>query len=98
KNSINDFEIEIILECWKKELIDEPFYKASCNFVNLQENEEYFLNDFNDTNIKELKFKNKHCYSFHHLYDHTDLTLFELSEIKKIWFDIKVDYQFSFQL
>jgi hypothetical protein len=98
KNDIDDFEIEIILECWNKVSSDKPFFKTSCNFINLQESEKYFLYDFNDTNKKELKFNKKHCYSFHHLYDHTSLTFLEISEIEKFWFEIKVSYQFTFQL
>jgi hypothetical protein len=35
-----------------------------------------------------------HCFSFHHLYDHTDLTWFDIHNIDEINMEIKVDYQF----
>lgn len=38
--------------------------------------------------------KANHCYSFHHLYDHTKLTWFDIYNIDEVWMEIKVDYQF----
>ena len=93
-NKIDCFKIDLSLECYVTENIDEPLITTFCNFVGLQEGLTYCLTDFNDTNLKDLQLDNKHCYSFHHLYDHTELTFVEMSKIHKIWYDIKIDYQF----
>lgn len=95
--SIDDYEIELKLSCWKNEnraLEDNPFFEGYCNFMGLQRREEYFLEDYNDTNLPELTLENKHCYTFHHLYDHTELTLVEINKIEEVWIEIKVYYQF----
>jgi hypothetical protein len=42
--------------------------------------------------------KANHCYSFHHLYDHTDLTWFDIYNIDKFWMEIKVDYHFFLKI
>ena len=98
---INDFEIEITLECWNNNyykkfdsnLEGNPFFETSCNFMNFQNDIEYKNLDFYELSKNITLQKTKHCYTFHHLYDHTNLTLFDLCNIDEIWMELKVNYQ-----
>lgn len=102
--SIDDYEIEIIIECWNDNYYKKfdpsididgiPFFETRCNFIGVQEAVTYTELDFNDRiQLKAIMPKMKHCYSFHHLYDHTDLTWFDLCNIDSVWVEIRVTYQ-----
>jgi hypothetical protein len=80
-----------------------PFYKnTSDSFMTgyRQLGEEY-QTDCSNT-VSQMLFipqdsliaKANHCYSFHHLYDHSALTWFDIYNIDEVWMEIKVDYQF----
>ena len=98
---IDDYEIEIKLECWNdnyykkfdSSIEDNPFFETEFNFMGFQEASTYTELDFNDTNLKAAMPKMNHCYSFHHLYDHTDLTWFDLCNIDSVWIELIVNYQ-----
>ena len=98
---IYDFEIEITLECWNKnyyenfdsDLEGNPFYEISCNFMNFQNDIMYKKLDFYEFEANLPIQKVEHCYTFHHLYDHTVLTFFDLCNIDEIWMELKVIYQ-----
>lgn len=101
RNSINDFEIEIKLECWNNgyyekyypEVIGNPFFTTACDFMSFQKGTTYEVLDFSEMDSLSFLPQTKHCYTFHHLYDHTDLTLFDLCNIDEIWLDLNVTYQ-----
>ncbi|MFV8337220.1 hypothetical protein ACNQF7_14220 [Flavobacterium sp. RSP29] len=107
---IEDFNIEIMSDYfnnkhYKKydpEVHGNPFYKNTWDgFVDFRQLEEEY-NDSCSNTVGGISFipqnsliaKANHCYSFHHLYDHTDLTWFDIYNIDKFWMEIKVDYQF----
>lgn len=98
---IDDYEIEIKLECWNDNYYKKfapsidgsPFFVTEYNFMGFQEAITYTELDFNDTNLKATMPKIKHCYSFHNLYDHTNLTWFDLCNIDEIWIELIVIYQ-----
>jgi len=71
-----------------------PIYETNCNFMCRQNQDNYFEDDWQDNAVPESLRHFKHCYSFHHLYDHTDFNWYDLSLVEEIWIEIKVDYQF----
>ncbi len=42
--------------------------------------------------------KQFHCYTFHHLYDHTFLAWQDLVSIRDVWIDIKLQIQHNFKI
>jgi hypothetical protein len=98
---IDDFELEITLECWNKnyyknfdsDLEGNPFYEISCDFMNFQDDIIYKKLDFYEFKANLPIQKTEHCYTFHHLYDHTILTFFDLCNIDEIWMELKVIQQ-----
>ena len=107
---IENFNIQLESEYWNSkqyikynpEVYGNPFYKNTWDsFIRSRQFEEEYDNSCSST-VSEIPFipqvsliaKANHCYSFHHLYDHTDLTWFDIYNIDKIWMEIKVDYQF----
>ncbi len=98
---IDDFEIEITLECWNKnyyekfdpDLEGNPFFEISCNFMDFQDDMMYKKLDFYEFEANLPIQKTEHCCTFHHLYDHTILTFFDLCNIDEIWMELKVIYQ-----
>lgn len=100
--SIDDYEIEIVLECWNDNYYKKfdpsidgnPFFETECNFMGFQEATTYTDLDFNDTILKTTIPKMNHCYSFHHLYDHSYLTWFDLCNIDSVWVELMVTYQY----
>lgn len=99
-NVIDDFNIELIIKCFSDnylrflypEMEGNPICETENHFISHLEHNEF--DDWQDASVPELLRDFKHCYSFHHLYDHTDLTWFDLSLIQDVWLEIKVDYQF----
>jgi hypothetical protein len=102
EKTIDDFNIDVIISTYSNnhyKYLDEnwfenPIIETNCNFMNLQEGDSYTEEDWKENARKEPILDFKHCYSFHHLYDHTFLTWYDLSIIENIWIEIKVDYQF----
>lgn len=98
---IDDFEIEIALECWNKnyyekfdsDLEGNPFFEISCDFMDFQDDILYKKLDFYEFEANLPIQRTEHCYTFHHLYDHTFLTFFDLCNIDEIWMELKVIYQ-----
>jgi hypothetical protein len=101
-NIIDDFNIEIIINCFSEqhyqdlepEFEGNSIYETKVHFMNHQDMEIYMEDDWKDAGVPESLRFFKHCYSFHHLEDHTDLTWYDMSLIEEVWFEIKVDYQF----
>lgn len=81
-----------------KSLIGNSIIETHCNFMNHQEENTYIEENWKEKTLKEPYIDFNHCYSFHHLYDHTFLTWYDLSIIENIWIEIKVDYQFSLKI
>lgn len=107
---IKDFNIQLESEYWNNkhykkydsEIYGNPFYKNTWDpFMGSHQMEEEYDNSCSNT-VSQMCFvpqdsliaKSNHCYSFHHLYDHTDLTWFDIYNIDEVWMEIKVDYQF----
>lgn len=98
---IDDYEITISVKCWNDNYYKKfdpsidghPFFETGCNFMGFQETATYTELDFNDTILKATMPKMNHCYSFHHLYEHTYLTWFDLSNIDSFWIELIVNYQ-----
>ena len=107
---IEDFNIQLESEYWNNkhykkydpEIYGNPFYKNTWDpFMGSRQIEEEYDNSCSNT-VSQMCFipkdsliaKANHCYSFHHLYDHTDLTWFDIYNIDEVWIEIKVDYQF----
>lgn len=99
---IDDFEIEIVLECWNNDYYEKydnsiegnPFFETVCGFMAFQQGELYEDEDWREPFDNGILAEEQHCYSFHHLYEHTDLTWFDLCNIDEIWFELKVVYQY----
>ena len=109
-SEIKDFNIQLESEYWNKskyleqypEISDEPFYTNTWDsFMMFQHSQDEYDNYCYNT-MSQMFFipkdskiaKANHCHSFHHLYDHTDLTWFDIYNINELWIEIKVDYQF----
>ena len=100
-NIIDDFNIVLIISCYSNhyenldpELEYSCFSETECHFMNHQKQKTYFEDDWREHGVRYPLSHFAHCYSFHHLYDHTNLSFFDLCLITNIWFEIKVDYQF----
>jgi hypothetical protein len=111
---IKDFNIQLESEYWNNkhykkydpEIYGNPFYKNTWDtFMGSRQMEEEYDNSCSNT-VSQMGFipqdsliaKANHCYSFHHLYDHTDLTWFDIYNIDEFWMEIKVGYQFFFKI
>ena len=102
---IDDFNLEVIISSFSdnhykdldSQLKGNSIIQTNCNFMLHQDENEYLEEDWKEFALNEPLLNFKHCYSFHHLYDHTDLTWYDLSFIEDIWLEIKVDYQFFLQ-
>lgn len=98
---IDDYEIVVVLKCWNDNYYKKfdpsidgnPFFETECDFMGFQEAKTYTELDFNDTHLDVTMSKLKHCYSFHHLYDHSPLTWFDLRNIDSVWVELTVTYQ-----
>ncbi|MFV5701197.1 hypothetical protein ACM55F_04925 [Flavobacterium sp. XS2P12] len=107
---IEDLNIKVESEYWNNKhykkydpkVYGNPFYINTWDdFVGFRQLEEEYDNSCSNT-VSEMLFipqdsliaKANHCYSFHHLYDHTNLTWFDIYNIDEVWMEIKVDYQF----
>lgn len=88
---------------YNPEVYGNPFYTNDWDsFMSSQQQQgnEYKIACYNT--VSQMLFipkdsliaKANHCYSFHHLYDHADLTWFDIFNIDEVWVEIKVDYQF----
>lgn len=102
---IDDFNLEVIISSFSdnhykdldSQLKGNSIIQTNCNFMLHQDENEYLEEDWKEFALNEPLLNFNHCYSFHHLYDHTDLTWYDLSFIEDIWLEIKVDYQFFLQ-
>ena len=103
-NSIDDCNINLVIHCFSNdyhyldldpELEGSSIYETEClSCMTHLEDEKNLIDDWQDGGVPASLRHFKHCYPFHHLYDHTCLTWFDLSLIDEIWMEIKVDYQF----
>lgn len=107
---IKDFNIKFESEYWNNKhykkydpkVYGNPFYINTWDdFVGFRQLEEEYNDSCSNTvggmcfiPQDSLIIKTNHCYSFHHLYDHSDLTWFDIYNIDEVWVEIKVDYQF----
>lgn len=106
KKTIDDFNLEVVISTFSDkhynnlnpELKGNAIIETNCDFMLHQEGELYMEEDWKDAGVPEGLRNFKHCYSFHHLYDHTDLTWYDLQHIEAIWFEIKIDYQFFIEI
>jgi hypothetical protein len=107
---IQDFNIDIESSYWNNkhykkydpEIYGNPFYINTWDsFMGSRQMDDEYDNSCSNT-VSQMRFipqdsliaKTNHCYSFHHLYDHTDLTWFDIYNIDEVWMEIKVDYQY----
>ena len=102
---IDDIEMEYTLGLWNSrldvlhpEFEGNPFYKGTLNHFrfNDEEHDDAFINDnwneaFGGTHTMANDF---HCYTFHHLYDHTYLSWEDIIGIEQVWIEIVVQNQF----
>ena len=101
-NLIDDFEIELVVECWNdtyykkydESLDGNPFLEEECTYMDFQKGETYVEKDFNYYKDRSYLPEIWHCRTFFELCYHTDLTWFDLCNIDEIWMEIKVRYQF----
>ena len=107
---IKNFNIEVESDYWNNKhyknydpkVYGNPFYINTWDgFLDFRQLEEEY-NDFCSNTVGDISFipqnsliaKANHCYSFHHLYDHSDLTWFDIYNIDEVWMEFKVNYQF----
>lgn len=107
---IKDFNIEVESDYWNNKhykkydpkVYGNPFYTNTWDgFVGFRQLEEEYNESCSNT-VGGMSFipqdsliaKTNHCYSFHHLYDHSDLAWLDIYNIDEVWMGIKVDYQF----
>jgi hypothetical protein len=106
---IDDYEVEIIIECWNNNYyrkLNEAFYGnpffRSTTLSTFHKNQDIM---FYEDNWNEFQFMDGHplkdqfhCYTFHHLYDHTVLTWFDILNIDSVWIELRVWNQFFSEL
>ena len=108
---INDYEIECTVEFYLRE--DDPAYSdeednilaefeegigllryTTCSLLAMNEN-------WNDRSIPDMDNPEKlehHCWFYHQLYDHTDISWDDMLRIGDIWVDINVILQHHLKL
>tara|TARA_R110000868_G_scaffold146772_2_gene367762 strand:- start:1916 stop:2479 length:564 start_codon:yes stop_codon:yes gene_type:complete len=105
KGLIDDFNIHLIVTFYRTKYYEDLFPESEhdfivetpCDFMMRQDKDHYVEDDWRETHMIKLSHF-KHCYTFHHLYDHTELLLFDVCQIDDVWLDLKVDYQFHFKI
>jgi hypothetical protein len=102
KNKADDILFQIKVIGFKSKEDEKPFfeiYQTSC-FMTFQLNESkkyaptYTQQDFTEfEEMRDAAFS-PHCYTFHDLYDHQHLTLKDLLNIKEIWIELEMTFQY----
>jgi hypothetical protein len=103
---IDDYEIEVHIECWNNNYYrkqDESFYKnpffidRSINLFHKIDNDSFYNDNWNEFQFMEEHILRDqfHCYSLHHLYDHTILSWWDIMKIDNVWIEIQVINQFT---
>lgn len=97
-----DYELDAIVSFFKKNSDGDPFCEVSQGFkgVSLEDKKyRYFFDD--KRNHNEFTFWQTHpmkgefhCWLFHSLYDHIDLSWEEIVSIDTVWIDIRPRYQY----
>ena len=101
---IDDYNIELQTLYWNNKhykkyipsIEGNPFYETIDSFMLFQASyEQYNSEPHNDNYPMSPLPEINHCYSFHHLYDHSDLTWFDIYNIDEVCMQIEVHYQFA---
>jgi len=97
---LDDYEIEVVFDFYIKGS-DTPIATINEYLKHISTKKEYFNHTFlNRVNHNEFLFKDHpmsddyHCWLFHSLYDHINLSWKIISKIKNIYVDISVKYQY----
>ena len=100
---IEDYNICVELSYWNThfdeyhdDMEGNPVYSTCNTFMIFQDAEHYIDEDYTECINVQLPVIN-HCYSFHDLYDHSGLTLFDISNMEDVWMEVKIDYQMMLQ-
>jgi hypothetical protein len=102
KHKTDDILYQIKVLGFKNKKDEEPFFEiiqTSC-FMIFQLNEhkkyapKYIKQDFTEFEEMRTAAFLPHCYTFHDLYDHHHLTLKDLLNIKQIWIELNITYQY----
>jgi hypothetical protein len=102
KHKTDDILYQIKVLGFKNKKDEEPFFEiiqTSC-FMIFQLNEykkydpTYTKQDFTEFEEMRTATFSPHCYTFHDLYDHHHLTLKDLLNIKQIWIELNITYQY----
>ena len=107
-DELEDYEIDLELSLYLKE--DDKEYKEDDDNIIMTLNDYVKgISDkecdypWDDTNHNEFHIRNNphnmkdehHCWFYHCLYDHTELTWDDMLRIGSFWMDIHVHYQYS---
>ena len=103
---IDEYELECTMMLWnsKLDILDpefegNPFHESSLiHFGNTDNDvdEVFFTDNWNEFahSPDHPLSKEFHCYTFHHIYDHTVLSWSDIVEIDQVWIEIEVRNQF----
>lgn len=102
-NSIVDYDLELIIECYNEVEDAEPLCILRDFFdgISVQEKRErraFFIGDDINHNVRAEMLGEHHCWLYHCIYDHTILSWEEIASISHIAVDIKPMYQYDFEL
>jgi hypothetical protein len=106
---IDDYELDVIMHCWNDGFYEQwhPEFENNSFFSDYwfhhftkDRDEIFYTDNWNKfQGRQEHPFaKGFHCYTFHHLYDHTPLAWEDILRIEKIWVEVKVGNQFFIQI
>jgi hypothetical protein len=103
---IDDYEVEVIIECWNdnyyrklsQDFYGNPFFTDTTLLLFCKNLDTTFYED-NWNEFQGPKLKDQfHCYTLHHLYDHTILSWFDILKIDSVWIELRVWNQFFSEL
>jgi len=105
KNGIEgllDYDLSADIACYNGKEDSEPLciLHESLYGVSTLEKLEYIIGDsinHNVLNMLDCMKGEHHCWLFHCLYDHTNLTWEQISSIQTFWIDIKPWYQYQYE-
>lgn len=95
-----DYEFELVIEFYSGEDDTEPLYEyhGQLKKISLPDTKRFIDNGINHNDAhhwEEHPMKGEHhCWLFHELYDHSNLSLEQIISIETIWIDLKPSYQY----
>ncbi len=104
---IDDYNFDTVLEayseneeCNKRNKLEEgePIYQDYLGIFREETDECFFTDDWNELPTEHPLRHIPFCYSMHCIYSHSELTWENILQIDTVWMDVKVDYQFMFNM